>query len=114
MPQMLKKAMLHPLLHPFCSVTKRNRVRKSKEPLIYKDSSRADGRIRTGDLILTKDALYLLSYISTLYIAERRYYYTATRGKMQYLFGVWVKLNKLDVGMRGWRGFYGNICSFWY
>ena len=25
---------------------------------------RADGRIRTGDLILTKDALYLLSYIS--------------------------------------------------
>ena len=24
----------------------------------------ADGRIRTGDLILTKDALYLLSYIS--------------------------------------------------
>ena len=26
---------------------------------------RADGRIRTGDLILTKDALYRLSYIST-------------------------------------------------
>ena len=26
----------------------------------------ADGRIRTGDLILTKDALYLLSYISAL------------------------------------------------
>ena len=26
----------------------------------------ADGRIRTGDLILTKDALYLLSYISEL------------------------------------------------
>ena len=26
----------------------------------------ADDRIRTGDLILTKDALYLLSYISTL------------------------------------------------
>ena len=24
----------------------------------------ADGRIRTGDLILTKDALYRLSYIS--------------------------------------------------
>ncbi len=27
---------------------------------------RADGRIRTGDLILTKDALYRLSYISAL------------------------------------------------
>ena len=26
----------------------------------------ADGRIRTGDLILTKDALYLLSYISAV------------------------------------------------
>ena len=28
----------------------------------------ADGRIRTGDLILTKDALYLLSYISAVQI----------------------------------------------
>ena len=28
----------------------------------------ADGRIRTGDLILTKDALYLLSYISAPFI----------------------------------------------
>ena len=26
---------------------------------------KADNQIRTGDLILTKDALYLLSYIST-------------------------------------------------
>ena len=32
--------------------------------------ARADGRIRTGDLILTKDALYLLSYISA--VAFRR------------------------------------------
>ena len=30
----------------------------------------ADGRIRTGDLILTKDALYLLSYISALRISR--------------------------------------------
>ena len=30
----------------------------------------ADGRIRTGDLILTKDALYLLSYISAFRISR--------------------------------------------
>ena len=30
----------------------------------------ADGRIRTGDLILTKDALYLLSYISAVRISS--------------------------------------------
>ena len=30
------------------------------------DFNGADGRIRTGDLILTKDALYLLSYISAV------------------------------------------------
>ena len=29
--------------------------------------SGADSQIRTGDLILTKDALYLLSYISKFY-----------------------------------------------
>ena len=30
----------------------------------------ADGRIRTGDLILTKDALYRLSYISAVRISS--------------------------------------------
>ena len=30
-------------------------------------STRAAGRIRTADLILTKDALYLLSYSSKFY-----------------------------------------------
>ena len=46
----------------------------------------ADGRIRTGDLILTKDALYLLSYISAVRIAERRIYYITGTTKMQYTF----------------------------
>ena len=32
----------------------------------------ADSQIRTGDLILTKDALYLLSYISKYYAPYRR------------------------------------------
>ncbi len=30
----------------------------------------ADSQIRTGDLILTKDALYLLSYISTSHLSD--------------------------------------------
>ena len=34
------------------------------KPLRFKGSSGAAGRIRTADLILTKDALYLLSYSS--------------------------------------------------
>ena len=42
-------------------------IEKSPEPIDTTCSElRADGRIRTGDLILTKDALYLLSYISAL------------------------------------------------
>ena len=48
-----------------------------KKPAFLQVFNGADGRIRTGDLILTKDALYLLSYISVSVIAERRYYYTA-------------------------------------
>ncbi len=41
--------------------------KKTRSPLIQRASGRgADGRIRTGDLILTKDALYRLSYISVL------------------------------------------------
>ena len=36
-----------------------------KRTCISASSYGADGRIRTGDLILTKDALYRLSYIST-------------------------------------------------
>ena len=41
----------------------------------------ADGRIRTGDLILTKDALYRLSYISV----GNEMYYTRSRRTMQAL-----------------------------
>ena len=39
----------------------------------------ADGRIRTGDLILTKDALYRLSYISI----GNEEYFNRFRAKMQ-------------------------------
>ena len=41
--------------------------KKTRNPLIQRaPGSGADSQIRTGDLILTKDALYRLSYISTL------------------------------------------------
>ena len=42
----------------------KNRQNKAKSRNLLQDFNGADGRIRTGDLILTKDALYLLSYIS--------------------------------------------------
>ena len=41
-------------------------IQNMKKDLHFCKSCGADGRIRTGDLILTKDALYLLSYISAL------------------------------------------------
>ena len=37
---------------------------KKRKALHFCKTLRADNQIRTGDLILTKDALYLLSYIS--------------------------------------------------
>ena len=39
-------------------------LRQQKKTCIYKSSYGASNRSRTGDLILTKDALYLLSYRS--------------------------------------------------
>ena len=41
--------------------------KKDRSPRRATDLFGADSQIRTGDLILTKDALYLLSYISKLY-----------------------------------------------
>ena len=40
------------------------RAKSIRKPVKNDWFNGADGRIRTGDLILTKDALYLLSYIS--------------------------------------------------
>ena len=49
------------------------RVQKNPEPIDTTCSRfRADSQIRTGDLILTKDALYRLSYISTLSFDNER------------------------------------------
>ncbi len=49
--------------------------RNNKKALHFCKTSGADTRIRTGDLILTKDALYLLSYISTLLHRATDIYY---------------------------------------
>ena len=60
------------------------RAKSIRKPVISDWFNGADGRIRTGDLILTKDALYLLSYISAVRIAERKIYYITCHPKMQY------------------------------
>ena len=60
----------------------------NKKPVISDWFSGADTRIRTGDLILTKDALYLLSYISMLpHRATDIYYHNSkkkARGNLQF------------------------------
>ena len=43
---------------------KQSHLRNSRKWLCYAVCDGADNQIRTGDLILTKDALYQLSYIS--------------------------------------------------
>ena len=50
--------------------SRKNRQNKAKSCKNLQDFNGADGRIRTGDLILTKDALYLLSYISAVRISS--------------------------------------------
>ena len=44
----------------------KNRPKQRKRTRISASPCGADDQIRTGDLILTKDALYRLSYISAL------------------------------------------------
>ena len=51
---------------PVAPARSENPERATKKRLAFASLYGADDRIRTGDLILTKDALYLLSYISTL------------------------------------------------
>ena len=66
------------------SFTNREIKAKSPENAVFSGLfNGADGRIRTGDLILTKDALYLLSYISASVIAERKNYYITDQEKKQ-------------------------------
>ena len=58
-----------------------------KQPISKRKASRfdwlygADDRIRTGDLILTKDALYRLSYISASFDARLIILYPAPKCK---------------------------------
>ena len=64
--------------------------RDNKKDLHFCKSYGADTRIRTGDLILTKDALYLLSYISIFLLPHRAtniYYHIfeeKARGNLQF------------------------------
>ena len=52
----------------------KNRPKQRKRTRISASPCGADDQIRTGDLILTKDALYRLSYISAF--LERENYHT--------------------------------------
>ena len=54
------------------------RPKTKKRTCISASSYGADGRIRTGDLILTKDALYRLSYISASRLTQDLLYYKSS------------------------------------
>ena len=55
-------------------------TQNNKKVLHFCKTYGADTRIRTGDLILTKDALYLLSYISMrLHRATNIYYHSRAK-----------------------------------
>ena len=47
----------------------------SNTPAYIHNEIGATGRIRTGDLFITSELLYLLSHISTLFSARKRGYY---------------------------------------
>ena len=57
----------HPRTNANINTLKPNLSKQSKNPVIIDWVNGADDQIRTGDLILTKDALYLLSYISIFF-----------------------------------------------
>ena len=57
------------VLAAFQKISKKylNKTKRAENYLFPLSKVGADSQIRTGDLILTKDALYLLSYISKYY-----------------------------------------------
>ena len=57
------------------------RHQQKKSTCISASACGADGRIRTGDLILTKDALYRLSYISASFDARFIILYSTPKSK---------------------------------
>ncbi len=63
----LKVGKIPGVSHSLAFFLPKNGNKKTRRPLKQRPpGSGADSQIRTGDLILTKDALYRLSYISTL------------------------------------------------
>ena len=50
----------------------RNKTKEAGNARLLASFVGADSQIRTGDLILTKDALYLLSYISKFYAPYKK------------------------------------------
>ena len=72
------------------------------------ESLRADNRIWTGDLILTKDVLYQLSYISTLHYLQQLYiiHYCC-----EFVKGFCVYLN---IFLYGWNFHWSRSKNYWH
>ena len=68
------------------------RSKQKKRTYIPASPCGAYDQIRTGDLILTKDALYRLSYISACPFVQRKIDYTTQAAEKQVSFQILTKI----------------------
>ena len=87
--------------------TLQNQAKTKKRTCISASSYGADGRIRTGDLILTKDALYRLSYISTSPFLDARLIILHLPSKSKGIFKVYCNFT-MDAGKERPEGTVGS------
>ena len=83
------------------------RPKTKKRTCISASSYGADGRIRTGDLILTEDALYRLSYISTSPFLDARLIILHLPSKSKGIFKVYCNFT-MDAGKERPEGTVGS------
>ena len=80
----------------------KNSPKQRKRTCIPASPYGADDRIRTGDLILTKDALYRLSYISACPFVQRKMNYTTPVAEKQVSFQILTKIFSADAYCAEW------------
>ena len=91
------------------------RAKSIRKPVISDWFNGADGRIRTGDLILTKDALYLLSYISASILSPNANIIILLAGRKSNAFSAkmtnltLVHVSSIDSGHPGPQGGFGQV-----